>query len=65
MFIEQTSTRSTAELFKNIKTIADRVGHIKINNILAFFVKQLNTKYLLLQEDIKDLVFIKTKRRPN
>ncbi|CAG8561549.1 9736_t:CDS:1 [Cetraspora pellucida] len=65
MSVKQTLTRSIAELLKDIKAIADRIGHIKINNMLASFVKQLNTKYLLLQEDIKDLVLVKTKGRPN
>ncbi|CAG8481966.1 17699_t:CDS:1 [Cetraspora pellucida] len=65
MFVEQTPTRSTAELLKDIEAIANRVGHIKINNILASFVEQLNTKYPLLQEDIKDPVHVKTKGRPN
>ncbi|CAG8690699.1 1467_t:CDS:1, partial [Cetraspora pellucida] len=65
MSVEQTSTRSTAELLKDIEAIADRVGHIKINNILASFVERLNTEYPLLQEDIKDPVLVKTKGRPN
>ncbi|CAG8785160.1 9524_t:CDS:1, partial [Cetraspora pellucida] len=65
MSVKQTSTRSTAELLKDIEAIANRVGHIKINIILASFVKQLNTKYFLLQKDIKDPVLVKTKRRPN
>ncbi|CAG8623317.1 2752_t:CDS:2, partial [Cetraspora pellucida] len=65
MSVKQTSTRSTVELLKDIEAIADRVGHIKINNILASFVEQLNTEYPLLQEDIKDPVLVKTKGRPN
>ncbi|CAG8485282.1 6956_t:CDS:2 [Cetraspora pellucida] len=48
MSVEQMPTRSTTELLKDIEAIADRVGHIKINNILASFVDQLNTEYPLL-----------------
>ncbi|CAG8737196.1 599_t:CDS:2, partial [Cetraspora pellucida] len=59
------STRSTSDLLKDIETISNRVGHVEINNTLALFVEQLNSKYPLLQEDIRDPVIAKTKGRPS
>ncbi|CAG8757926.1 6175_t:CDS:2, partial [Dentiscutata erythropus] len=50
-------------LLKDIEAISNRVGHVEINNMLALFVEQLNSKYPLLQEDISDPLIAKTKGR--
>ncbi|CAG8806331.1 3151_t:CDS:1, partial [Racocetra fulgida] len=56
MSIEQifTSSKSIAELLKDIEAISNRIDYVKINNILASFVEQLNAEYPLLQKDIED-----------
>ncbi|CAG8547336.1 7558_t:CDS:1, partial [Racocetra persica] len=67
MSVEQisTSSKSTAELLKDIEAISNRISYVKINSILVSFVEQLNAEYSLLQKDIKDPVFAKTKGRLN
>ncbi|CAG8836490.1 11872_t:CDS:2, partial [Gigaspora margarita] len=55
--------RNTSDLLKDIEAISNRVGHVEINNTLALFVEQLNSKYPLLQEDIGDPLIAKTKGR--
>ncbi|CAG8525140.1 5736_t:CDS:2 [Cetraspora pellucida] len=44
---------------------SNHIGHVEINKTLALFVEQLNSKYPLLQEDIRDPVIAKTKGRPS
>ncbi|CAG8753535.1 13862_t:CDS:1, partial [Dentiscutata erythropus] len=62
---EKVLAKNTANLLKDIRTISNRVRHVKINNSLAYFVKELNNEYPLAQEDIEDSLTAKTKRRPN
>ncbi|CAG8519101.1 313_t:CDS:1 [Dentiscutata erythropus] len=62
---EKVPAKSTANLLEDIGTISNRVGHVKVNNSLAHFVKELNDEYPLLQEDIEDPLTAKTKGRPN
>ncbi|KAF0531625.1 hypothetical protein F8M41_011823 [Gigaspora margarita] len=59
------STRTTSSLLKDVENIVNRVGHVEINNTLAFFVEQLKNKYPLSQEDIRDPDIAKTKGRPS
>ncbi|CAG8837714.1 11942_t:CDS:1, partial [Racocetra persica] len=51
---EKILAKSTANLFKDIKTISNRVEYIKINNSFDLFIKELNDKYFLSQKDIED-----------
>ncbi|CAG8740473.1 1413_t:CDS:1, partial [Cetraspora pellucida] len=62
---KQKSTKNTVDLIKDIESISNRVGHVKINNTVALFVEQLKNKYLLLQDNIKDPIIAKTKERPS
>ncbi|CAG8848734.1 5073_t:CDS:1, partial [Gigaspora margarita] len=62
---QQMSTRTTSSLVKDIENIMNRVGHIEINNTLAFFLEQLKNKYPLSQEDIRDSDIAKMKGRPS
>ncbi|CAG8724513.1 19312_t:CDS:1, partial [Racocetra persica] len=62
---QQKPIKSTVDLLKDIETISNQVDHIEINNILTLFVKQLNRKYLLLQEKIDDPIIAKTKVKPS
>ncbi|CAG8786432.1 18875_t:CDS:1, partial [Racocetra persica] len=62
---EKVFAKSTTNLLKEIRTISNRVEHVKINDSFALFVKELNDKYPLSQENIKDPLIAKTKGRPN
>ncbi|CAG8585902.1 6467_t:CDS:2 [Cetraspora pellucida] len=62
---QQISIKSTVDLLKDIESISNRVGHVKINNILAHFVEQLNNDFSLLKEDIEDSIIVKTKKKPS
>ncbi|CAG8743954.1 18528_t:CDS:2, partial [Racocetra persica] len=62
---KQSIFNSTANLIKEIEAIANRVGHVEINNCLSLFVEKLNNQYPLQQADIGDPTNIKTKERPS
>ncbi|CAG8815856.1 21160_t:CDS:1, partial [Dentiscutata erythropus] len=62
---EKVFAKNIANLLEDIGTISNRVGHVKINNSLTRFVKKLNDEYPLTQEDIKDPLTVKMKRKPN
>ncbi|CAG8744244.1 7642_t:CDS:2, partial [Racocetra persica] len=62
---KQSTFKSTANLIKEIKAIANRDGHIEINNCLSLFIEKLNNQYPLQQADIGDSTNIKTKGRPS
>ncbi|CAG8684043.1 8594_t:CDS:2, partial [Racocetra fulgida] len=62
---QQLTHKSTADLLKEVEAIANRVGHVKINNTLALFVNILNKQYPLKQADIGDSINIKAKGRPS
>ncbi|CAG8840546.1 26142_t:CDS:1, partial [Racocetra persica] len=62
---KQSTFKSTANLIKKIEAIANRVGHVEINNCLSLFIEKLNNQYPLQQANIGDPTNIKTKERPS
>ncbi|CAG8776748.1 6685_t:CDS:1, partial [Cetraspora pellucida] len=62
---KQSTFKSTVDLIKEIKVIANRVGHVKINNSFSLFMNKLNNQYSLQQANISDPKNVKTKGRPS
>ncbi|CAG8460223.1 3404_t:CDS:2 [Cetraspora pellucida] len=60
---KQSIFKSTVDLIKKIEVIANRVGHVEINNSLSLFINKLNNQYPLQQVNIGDSKNVKTKGR--